>query len=80
MTVSEPDRKPDDHRLRGRELAGAVGLMTVLGVAPVWWKNIKHDWLVDHGYLPEGMQDYWVVFALAWVALIAWGAITRFRA
>jgi hypothetical protein len=77
--VTEPGRKSDEKALRGRELAGAVGLLVILGVAYVWWNYLKHNWLADHGYLPEGMRDYWIVFAVVWVVFIARAAITRFR-
>jgi len=75
------DRERDDGQegIRGRELIGALVLLTVLGALYVAWKYLKHNWLVDQGYLPEGMRNYWMVFAFAVVALIAWAAKRRFR-
>jgi hypothetical protein len=44
---------PDDR------IKGTVSLLG-LGVAFVVWKSFKHTWLAEHGYLPEGMRDYWL--------------------
>jgi len=53
--------------------------LCVWGAAYVGWKYIKHNWLVDHGYLPEGMRDYWVVFGVTWIGIIILAAKRRFR-
>ena len=63
----------------GRDVAKATLLLTGLGAAYVGWKYVKHNWLVEHGYLPEWMRDYWVVYAIVIAGFIVWGAVTRFR-
>ena len=60
-------------------MAKATIVLTCLGAAYVGWKYIKHNWLVDHGYLPEGMRDYWVVFGVTWIGIIILAAKRRFR-
>ena len=75
--VTEGLRKPEE--LRGRDFAKALILLGAFGAAYVGWKYVKHNWLVSHGYLPEGMRDYWIVFGVAWVGILLWAAKTRFR-
>jgi hypothetical protein len=75
--MTEGPDTPDE--LRGRDLVKAVLLLGVFGAAYVGWKYVKHNWLASHGYLSEGMRDYWVVFAVAWVGIILWAAKTRFK-
>jgi hypothetical protein len=73
-------RTPDDRDgLHGSDVMKSAVLLLGFGVAYVVWKFFKHDWLVDHGYLPEGMRDSWVVYAGVLVALLVWGVAKRFR-
>jgi hypothetical protein len=73
------ERQGNSKELRGRDLAKALVLLGLFGAAYVGWKYVKHNWLADHGYLPEGMRDYWVVFGVAWVGILLWAAKTRLR-
>ena len=71
---------PDDRDgLHGTDLIKGTVLFLVLGMAFVVWKFFKHNWLADHGYLPEGMRDYWMVYAVVLGVLLIWGVATRFR-
>ena len=71
---------PDDRDgLHGADLIKCTVLLLGLGAAFVVWKFFKHNLLVDHGYLPEGMRDYWMVYAVVIAALLVWGVATRFR-
>jgi drug/metabolite transporter (DMT)-like permease len=65
--------------LHGGDLIKGAILFLSLGVAFVVWKFFKHNWLADHGYLPEGMRDYWMVYAVVVAGLLVWGVATRFR-
>jgi len=75
--VADPTNESEG--LHGRNLAIGIILLCVWGAAYVGWKYIKHNWLVDHGYLPEGMRDYWVVFGVTWIGIIILAAKRRFR-
>jgi hypothetical protein len=71
---------PDDgDGLRGADLIKGTALLVGFGAAFVMWKFFKHNWLADRGYLPEGMRDYWMVYAAVLAALLVWGVATRFR-
>jgi hypothetical protein len=71
---------PDDRAgLHGFDLIKGTVLLLAMGVAFVAWKFLKHNWLADHGFLPEGMRDYWMVYAVVVAGLLVWGVATRFR-
>ena len=73
------ERRDGSSELHGRDLVAGLLLLSLFGAAYVGWKYVKHNWLVDHGYLPEGMRDYWVVFAAFWIGIVLWAAKRRFR-
>jgi hypothetical protein len=65
--------------LTGWQLVGAVATVVLLAVGCVVWKYVKNSWLIDHGYLPEGFRQYWIVYAVLLAVLIGWATIRRFR-
>jgi hypothetical protein len=54
-------------------------LLSALGAVYISRKFVIHNWLVDHGYLPEWMRDYWLVCTGIFAILVIWGVATRFR-
>jgi uncharacterized membrane protein YphA (DoxX/SURF4 family) len=72
-------KSDDNGPLRGWEFAAALAAVVFLSAGYVVWKYFKHNWLVEHGYLPDAFRDYWLVYAGILIVLVGWAGLRRFR-
>jgi uncharacterized membrane protein YphA (DoxX/SURF4 family) len=78
-TTVVPKLSDDNGSLRGWRFAAALAAVVLLSAVYVVWRCFKHNWLIDHGYLPEAFRSYWLVYAVVLIVLVAWAAFRRFR-